>query len=118
MSICTFWEESTGLKRMEMLMRGWQCLRIQYCLLWGRMTQQRGRKKRRKLFRQKNGVIQEEDRDKAAAVSRRDDIADLIIEKSTKYPYNMYEKIEKDGYESVLSSALGMFRETIESIQT
>lgn len=60
-----------------------------------------------------NGVIQEEDRDKAAAVSRRDDIADLIIEKSTKYPYNMYEKIEKDGYESVLSSALGMFRETM-----
>lgn len=44
----------------------------------------------------------------------RDEIVKIIIDKSLKYPYNLYDKIQtEEGYNSVLSNARRMFKETV-----
>ena len=46
--------------------------------------------------------------------ARREDIVSLIIEKTRKYPYNIWSKIEGEGnYEKMLRPALDMFSETV-----
>ncbi len=44
----------------------------------------------------------------------RDEIVSIIIEKSKKYPYNLYDKVRDDeGFEFVLSNAQRLFKETV-----
>ena len=44
----------------------------------------------------------------------RIDIVEIIIDKSLKYPYNLYKKIQTDEeYEFVLANARNMFKETV-----
>lgn len=44
----------------------------------------------------------------------RDEIVKVIIDKSIKYPYNLYDKIQSDsGYNEVLFNARKLFKETV-----
>lgn len=59
-------------------------------------------------------AVTETNKCETASVFQRDNIVELIIEKSKKYPYNIYSKIAGEGnYETVLSHALDIFRETV-----
>lgn len=54
------------------------------------------------------------DNDLCESEYTRDSIVDLIIEKSLKFPYNIYSKINtEDSYFAFLKSATQMFKETV-----